>query len=124
MRRAVSSECSSRGPPPFASTAVGHDTEALAHAELEDHLAGEAVDALQVLGGAGGDLAEDELLGGVTAEQGGHLSSSDERVSSSRSPSSRVITAPSVRPRGMTLTRCGMRAPGSAWPTTAWPLSW
>src|SRR4051794_17740114 len=42
--------------------------EALAHAEAHDHLLGRRRDLLEVVGGAGRDLAEDDLLRGAAAE--------------------------------------------------------
>ncbi len=50
--------------------AVGHRTES-AHAKLADHLAGELGDALDVVAGAGGHLAEEDLFGATSAHEGG-----------------------------------------------------
>ena len=46
--------------------------ELLAHAEAHDHLLGRRGDLLEVVGRAGGDLAEDDLLGGAAAERHRH----------------------------------------------------
>ena len=46
-------------------------TELLAHAEAHDHLLGGGRRLLEVVGGAGGDLVEHDLLGGAAAERHG-----------------------------------------------------
>src|SRR4051794_9750604 len=46
--------------------------EPLTHAEAHDHLLGRRRDLLEVVGGAGRDLAEDDLLRGAAAEGHGH----------------------------------------------------
>src|SRR4051794_20397249 len=46
--------------------------EALAHAEAHDHLLGRRGDLLEVVGRAGRDLLEDDLLRGAAAERHGH----------------------------------------------------
>ena len=46
--------------------------ELLAHAEAHDHLLRGGGDLLEVVGGAGGDLAEHDLLGGAAAQRHRH----------------------------------------------------
>ena len=46
--------------------------ELLGHAEAHDHLLGGGGDLLEVVGRAGGDLVEDELLGGAAAQRHRH----------------------------------------------------
>ena len=46
--------------------------ESLAHPELAHHLARDARGLFDVLFGAGGDVAENDLLGGTPAHGGGH----------------------------------------------------
>ena len=46
--------------------------ELLGHAEAHDHLLGGGGDLLEVVRRAGGDLAEDDLLGGAAAERHRH----------------------------------------------------
>ncbi|GBD46607.1 hypothetical protein HRbin41_01435 [bacterium HR41] len=46
--------------------------ELLGHPEAHHHLFGGVRDLLEVVGGAGGDLAEDELLGGTATERHRH----------------------------------------------------
>src|SRR3954468_150907 len=48
-------------------------TELLAHAETHDHLLGRRRDLLEVVRRAGGDLAEDDLLGRAAAERHGQV---------------------------------------------------
>jgi hypothetical protein len=51
-----------------AVVAEDAQAELLAHAEAHDHLLGRRGDLLEVVRGARGDLAEDDLLGGAAAE--------------------------------------------------------
>src|SRR5665648_513469 len=51
--------------------AQGARAEFLAHAEAHDHLLGGGRGLLEVVGGARGDLAEDDLLGGAPAQRHG-----------------------------------------------------
>src|SRR5207302_2951620 len=53
--------------------AEGHGTELLAHAPLADHLVGELGGALDVVAGAGGHVAEHQLLGGTATEEDGQV---------------------------------------------------
>ncbi len=57
----------------LVALAEGERPELVAHAELGDHAAGQVGRLLDVVGGAGGGVAEDEPLGGVAAEQAGDL---------------------------------------------------
>src|SRR4051794_36660866 len=48
-------------------------TELLAHAEAHDHLLGRRRDLLEIVGRAGGDLAEDDLLRRATTQRHGQV---------------------------------------------------
>ena len=51
----------------------GHEAEVLAHAVLHDHLPGQIGGPFDVVGGAGGLDAKDQLFGGAAAHQGHQL---------------------------------------------------
>ena len=80
LARRVLAEAPRRRPAPrpaeegaAARVVVGDLAERLVHAVAGDHAAGDVGDAGQVVGGAGRELAEDELLRRAAAQQHGHL---------------------------------------------------
>ena len=64
------------------SLAVGERAELLAHAQLAHHRASDLRGAADVVGGAGGDLAEDDLFRDAAAERHGDARREPARASS------------------------------------------
>ena len=62
--------------------AEGERAHRVAHAPLADHAAGQLGGALEVVAGAGRDLAEHDLFGDAAAEQDGDAGRSGSRASS------------------------------------------
>ena len=104
--------------------AEGARAELLAHAVAHDHLLGGGRGLLEVVGGAGGDLAEHDLLGGAAAEGHGQrvhelLLGGEELVLGGQE-----IVKPRACPRLTTEILCTGSVYSRKWPTSAWPISW
>jgi hypothetical protein len=74
--------------------------------------------------GAGGEVAEDDLLGDAAAERDLDLPSRWRSSKLKRSASGAEKVTPSAIPRGMIETLRTGSAPGVSMPTIAWPASW
>ena len=105
--------------------AEGARAELLAHAEAHDHLLGRGRGLLEVVGGAGGDLAEHDLLGGAPAErhgQGVHelaLGGEELVLGGQRDGEAQGLAAADTTEILCTGSVCSRK-----WPTRAWPISW
>lgn len=101
----------------------GHGADLLAHTPLVHHPPGDAGGLLEVVGGAGVEVTEDDLLGDATA----HRLADDvlEELLRVRVPLlGRLHVTPSAMPRGRMVTLCSGSALGSTTVRIAWPPSW